>query len=262
MKKTNLKTRGLHFVLAMILPIIFLLAWEYCVRQALVPSSLVASPTQVVTKFGDMLMDGRLFTHSYVSLKRLLLGFIIGSSLGIAVGTIVGFSRLGGRIAEPTLLALLPIPPIAWIPFLIIIFGIDEASKVALISIGSFWTLFLQTSYGIRTVDKNLVEVARIFKKSNATVLRKVMIPSCLPHIFSGMRVALSISWGLLVMAEIIASSSGLGWLIWDARNFSRPADLIVGMIVCGILGKFTDFLIMKAEKHATRWQSTYRDIH
>jgi len=238
-----------------------LLAWEYSVRLELIPNSLVASPTQVLVKFIEMLTDGRLLTHSFVSMRRLLFGFTIGTSLGIAIGTIVGFSKLGEKLIEPTLLALLPVPPIAWIPFLIIIFGIDETSKIALISMGSFWTLFLQTSYGIRTVDKNLIEVARIFKKDWKTILQRVMIPSCLPHIFSGMRVALSISWGLLVMSEIIASSKGLGWLIWDARNFSRPADLIVGMITTGILGKLTDSLIVKVEKKVTNWQSTYRDI-
>ena len=261
MKKSKHTKRIRNIILALILPAILLLAWEYCVRMEFVPNSLVASPSHVFTKFFEMLADGRLLTHSYVSMQRLLFGFIIGTSFGIAIGTNVGFSKLGAKLVEPTLLALLPIPPIAWIPFLIIIFGIDETSKIALISMGSFWTLFLQTSYGIRTVDKNLIEVARIFKKDWKTVLRKVMIPSCLPHIFSGMRVALSISWGLLVMSEIIASSKGLGWLIWDARNFSRPADLIVGMITAGILGKLTDSLIVKAEKRVTRWRTTYRDI-
>jgi len=260
-KGKGLKERIKNIILAMILPIIILLIWEYCVRMELVPNSLVASPSQVFAKFIEMLTDGRLLTNSYVSMRRLLFGFIIGTSLGIAIGTIVGFSKLGTKIVEPTLLALLPIPPVAWIPFLIIIFGIDEASKIALISMGSFWTLFLQTSYGIRTVDKNLIEVARIFKKDWKAVLQKVMIPSCLPHIFSGMRMALAISWGLLVMSEIIASSRGLGWLIWDARNFSRPADLIVGMIATGILGKLTDSLIVRAEKRVTRWRTTYRDI-
>jgi sulfonate transport system permease protein len=244
-----------------LVPVIILLVWEYSLRTEQVPNSLVASPSQVIQKFFEMLFDGRLFGHAYVSMKRLLFGFILGTSLGIAMGTIVGFWRLGAKLIEPTLLALLPVPPIAWIPFLIIFFGIDEASKIALISIGSFWTLFLQTSYGIRTVDKNLVEVALILKKDWKTILRRVMLPSCLPHIFSGMRVALAISWGLLVASEIIASSKGIGWLIWDARNFSRPADLIVGMITAGILGKATDSIIVWAEKKYTKWRITYRDI-
>lgn len=244
-----------------VLPVTILLVWEYSVRAELVPNSLVASPSQVVKKFFQMLFDGRLIEHSYISMKRLLLGYLLGTSLGIAIGTIVGYWKLGAKLIEPTLLALLPVPPIAWIPFLIIFFGIDETSKIALISVGSFWTLFLQTSYGIRTVDKNLVEVALIFKKDWKTILRKVMIPSCLPHIFSGMRVALAISWGLLVASEIIASSKGIGWLIWDARNFSRPADLIVGMITAAILGKITDSVIIAAEKKYTKWRITYRDI-
>jgi sulfonate transport system permease protein len=259
--RNSFKQRLKNVLIIGSLPLMVLILWELSVRWQLVPNSLVASPSQVINKFFIMFFDGRLFVHSYVSMKRLLLGFIIGTSLGVTIGTIVGFWKLGTKLIEPTLLALLPVPPIAWIPFLIIIFGIDEASKIALISMGSFWTLFLQTSYGIRTVDKQLIEVAFIFKKDWKTILCKVMLPSCLPHIFSGMRVALAISWGLMVASEIIASSKGLGWLIWDARNFSRPADLIVGMIVTGILGKLTDSIIVKAEKRFTNWRITFRDI-
>lgn len=260
--KNRLKKSFKNVLLASILPIIIILLWELSVRWELVPTSLVASPSQVIAKFYTMLVDGRLWINSYASMKRLLIGFFLGTSLGIAIGTVVGFWKLGAKVIEPTFLALLPIPPIAWIPFVIILFGIGEASKIALISMGSFWTLFLQTSYGIRTTDKNLIEVALILKKDWKTILRRIMLPACLPHIFSGMRVALAISWGLLVASEIIASSKGIGWLIWDARNFSRPSDLIVGMIAAGILGKLTDGIIIKAEKRFTNWRTTYQEIN
>lgn len=256
------KRKLLNVFVSILFPCLILVFWELSVLYQWVPNSLVASPSQVVTKLFTMIFDGRLVIHSVVSMKRLLMGFIVGTTMGILVGVIVGFWKFGAQLLEPTLLALIPVPPIAWIPFLIIIFGIDEASKIALISIGSFCTLFLQTSYGIRTVDKQLIEVARIFNKSWITVLRRVMLPYCLPNIFSGMRVALALSWGLMLASEIIASSKGLGWLIWDARNFSRPADLIVGIITTGILGKLTDSLIIRIEKKYTKWRVTYRDMY
>lgn len=257
----NYKKEFRFNISSLVIPIFLLLSWELSVKWGYVPNTIVASPSQVVVKFFTMLFDGRLLLHSYVSMKRLLLGFLTGTAFGIVTGIIVGFWKQGARILEPTLLALLPIPPLAWIPFLIILFGIDETSKIALIAMGSFWTLFLQTSFAIRTVDQKLIEVAHTFKKDWKTILRKVMIPSSLPEIFSAMRVALAISWGLMVASEIIASSKGLGWLIWDARNFSRPADLITGMIATGILGKMTDALIVMIEAKTTKWRTTYRDM-
>jgi sulfonate transport system permease protein len=180
-----------------------------------------------------------------------------GSTLGIAVGT----RRWVSRAIEPTLLALIPIPGIAWIPLLIIFFGIGETSKILLIAISGLCTLFIPTAYGIRAADKNLVELSRVLGKSDGSLLRHVLIPSALPNMFAAMRVTLVAAWTLLISSEVIASSDGLGWLIWDARRFSKPDDMIVGMIALGILGKAGDSLLVRLEKHATRYRETYRDV-
>ncbi len=241
-------------------PCLLLLTWELSVRWGWVPNTLIASPSQVLPKFFMMLGDGRLLKHSLVSLRRLFLGFSLGTGLGVLAGTLVGYSRLGARLFEPSILGLIPVPPIAWIPLLVIIFGIGETSKIALISIGSFCTLFLQAAYGIRSADKELVEVGYVLEKGNLSLLFKILLPSALPSILSSMRVAMALSWTLLMASEIIASSKGLGWLMWDARNFSRPDDMIVGMVTVGILGKLTDSMLVALEKYLTRWRQTYRD--
>lgn len=248
-------------LLGTFVPCILLLIWELAVRYGLVPNTLIASPSQVVSKFIKMVLDGRLFIHSLVSLWRLFSGFIIGTTLGIVLGTIVGYSKLGARLLEPSILSLIPVPPIAWIPILIILFGIGEISKISLISIGSFCTLFIHTAYGIRAADKKLVEVGRVLEKKTNAMLQKILIPSAIPSILSSMRVAMALSWTLLMASEIIASSRGIGWLIWNARNFSRADDMIVGMIAVGILGKITDSMLVGLEKYLTRWRQSYRDI-
>lgn len=245
-----------------IIPLLFLLGWEMAVRLGLLPNTLIASPTQVLVKFLILFGNGQILVHIYTSLSRLFWGFVIGTTLGIGLGAIVGFSRLGARLLEPFILTLMPIPPIAWIPLLIIFFGIDEASKISLIAIGCFFTLFISTTFGIRSTDRKLVEVAQVLEKSQMSLLFKILLPSAMPDILSSMRVAMGLSWTLLMASEIIASSKGLGWLMWDARNFSRPDDMLVGMVTVGILGKLTDSLLVGIEKYLTRWRSTYRNIH
>lgn len=242
-------------------PIVLLLMWELAVRYGFFPNTLIASPTQVLSKFVAMVLDMQLFGHAAISLLRLLSGFVLGTLLGIVLGTIVGATRLGARLFEPSVLSLIPIPPIAWIPLLIILFGIGDASKILLISIGSFCTLFIHTAYGIRTADKNLVEVADVLGKSRVSKLRYILLPSAVPNILSSMRVAMALSWTLLIAGEVIASSKGLGWLIWDSRNFSRPDEMIVGMVAVGILGKLTDSLLIRLERYLTRWRVTYQDL-
>lgn len=153
---------------------------------------------------------------------------------------------------------LAPIPPIVWIPLLIIFFGIGEMSKIVLLMVASFFVLFINTVHGIRSVDKKLVEVANIYKKSNFFLITKILIPSALSNIFLGLRLALGLSWILLIAAEVVASSKGLGWLIWDSRNFSRPDDMFVGIITIGILGKITDQILIKAEEYFTSWKTKF----
>jgi ABC-type nitrate/sulfonate/bicarbonate transport system permease component len=243
-----------------IIPCCFIIIWDLSVRFEIIPNTLIATPLQVVTQFWTMFWDGRIFTNSWVSLIRLSAGFTLGTLLGVIIGSFVGYSKTVARFLEASLLVLIPVPAIAWIPLLIIIFGIGESSKIALISIGSFCTLFLQVTYSIRSVDKKLVEVGYTLNKSSPEMFFNIFLPAIVPDIFSSMRVAMALSWTLLMASEIIASSSGLGWLVWDSRNFSRPDDMIVGMIAIGVLGKITDYLLVVVGKYLTRWRSTYQD--
>jgi len=229
--------------------------------MGLLPRTLIAAPSEVVTRFVAMVSDGTLGHHCLVSLRRLILGFGIGISLGVAFGALVGTDRLFSRLLEPTILTLIPVPPIAWIPLLIIFFGIGETSKVLLIAVGSFCTLFIHTAYAVRSTDSHLVELAHVLGKPSREIAVRVLLPSSVPAILAASRVALALSWTLLICAEVIASSSGLGWLIWDARNFSRPDDMLVGMVTVAGLGKATDAGLELLERRLTVWRRSYRDL-
>lgn len=252
------KKRIQNFFLALTIPLILLILWEWSVAAEWVPNTLIASPSQVVVDFLELLFSGKLIIHSLVSLYRLIFGLILGVTLGLITGTIVGVSKLGERLIAPTLSLLAPIPPIAWIPLLIILFGIGEASKIALIIIASALVVHLNTVQGIRSTDEKLIDIARVYKKSNSQLITRVLLPAAMPQIFTGLRLALGLGWILLVAAEVIASSRGLGWLIWDARNFSRPDDMFVGIITIGILGKLSDMALVAIERHFTAWRRVF----
>jgi sulfonate transport system permease protein len=242
----------------LVVPLLLLLNWDRAVAAGWIPSTLIASPGQAAEQFFTLLREGTLADHTRISLGRLLQGFAIGSLLGIIVGTAVGTSRVAARLVEPTVVTLIPIPAVAWVPLLIVLFGIGELSKVLVIAIGSFCTLFLHTSHGVRSADRKLIEVAAVLEKGRFDLVRRVLLPSALPEIFAAMRIAMALSWALLIVAEVVASSSGLGWLIWDARNFSRPADMIVAMAVTGLLGKLSDVLLGLLSRRVLRWRDTY----
>lgn len=248
-----------EFLVALIFPVCLIALWELSVILGWLPQTLIASPSQIVIDYWEFLRDGSLLKHSGISLFRLLVGFLSGSLLGLIFGIGVGLSKFLNKLLSPLLQFLAPIPPIVWIPLLIIFFGIGEMSKIVLLMVASFFVLFINTVHGIRSVDKKLIEVANIYKKSNYYLITKIIIPSALSNIFLGLRLALGLSWILLIAAEVVASSKGLGWLIWDSRNFSRPDDMFVGIITIGILGKITDQLMIKAEEHFTSWKIKFR---
>ncbi len=244
-----------NILISLIVPFFIIVLWELSVELAWVPKTLIASPSQILIDYWYFLANGELFKHSFISMFRLLTGFVSGSLLGLIFGIGVGLSKFMNKLLNPLFQFLAPIPPIVWIPLLIIFFGIGELSKIVLLMIASFFILFINTVNGIRLADYNLIEVANIYKKSNYVLITKILIPSAFPNIFLGLRLALGLSWILLIAAEVVASSKGLGWLIWDARNFSRPDDMFVGIITIGILGKLTDQLMVVAEKHFTSWK-------
>ena len=246
------------FLLGLLLPLVLIIGWELSLRFSLVPDTLIASPIETLKAFWSMIQDRSLLTHSYVSCQRLFLGFSIGCLSGISIGSLVGANRLAARLLEPTIAVIAPIPAVAWVPLIIMLLGIGEASKVALIAFGTLFVVALHTSHGIRGTSREYVELAHVLGKSQIELLTRVLFPSALPQIFTGMRVAMALSWTLLLVSEIIASSEGLGWLIWDARNFSRPADMFVGMIAVGLLGRLSDMGLIILEKRITRWRSTY----
>lgn len=265
---TSARERIGRTLYALLLPGALTVFWQYAVASGLWPNTLIASPSDVVRDFWQLARSGELFAHARISLFRLGCGFAIGSITAVAVGTAVAMSRTVSGALKPTLTALAPIPPTAWIPLLIITLGIEEASKIALIALGAFVVVYTNTVDGIRGTDRQLVEVARVFEKPKPALFMYILLPSAAPAIFTGMRVALGLSWILLVAAELVSARMvsvaarveglGLGWLIYDARRFSRMDDMIVGMVTIGALGALTDYLAARLQRAVLTWRRTF----
>lgn len=260
-----------RLLLSIALPLLLLVAWQSAISFGWWPRTLIATPLDVLVDFAKLIWSGELLAHARVSLGRLLGGFFLGTILAILLGALVGLSKTAERMVAPTIQALSPIPPTAWIPMVIILFGIEELSKTALISIGAFSVVYFSTVQGIRGADQKLVEVAATLEKSRRDLVSYVLLPSAAPSILTGMRVALALSWILLIAAEMIGAKMvsttsrqeglGLGWLIYDARNFGRADDMIVGMIAIGLLGKGSDMSMAWLEKRVLRWREAFSGI-
>lgn len=238
-----------------ILPIVILLIiWYAVTSQDGYKGVLFPKLSTIWQTFVHKLSDGSLLEAIGISLVRVLKGYLLSAIFGIALGIVIGLSSRAQRLTDLFIQILKPIPPIAWIPLVILWMGIGEASKVFLIFLGGFFTILLNVIDGIRYTDKKLLEVASVMETPKRKYILHLIIPAAFPSIFTGLRVALGTSWACVVAAELVASSSGVGYMISNARNFGQMDVVIVGMLSIGIVGKIMDVILMFIEKKVLIW--------
>lgn len=233
-----------------------LLLWEALTRTGWVPALFLPSPLGVLATGLEMLRSGELLAHLATSLQRILLGFGLGALGGVAVGLTVGVFGLAEAIGNPLIAATFPIPKIALLPLLILWLGIGEASKVAVITLGVFFPMAINTYTGVRHADPQLLRAAVSFGAGRWSVIRKVMLPSALPMIFAGLKLGAGTSLLLLVAAEMIAASSGIGFLILNAQNLMETTTLMVGIVLLSVLGLASHWLLNRLERVAIPWKA------
>lgn len=238
-----------------LIPIAVIGVWELAARYGLAKPTFIPAPSVVGMSLISLVVSGELLSNLLASLTRVLYGFALAAVLGITVGLSAGYSKRFERLIDPLIQLLRPIPPIAWIPLLILWLGIDEAPKVAIITLGAFFPIFLNTVHGIKEIDPKLVEVTKVLDIKRAKILSILTIPSALSSIITGLRIGLGVAWMCVVAAELIAATSGLGYMITDARQLSRPDVVIVGMLAIGLIGKLMDSAIRRIERLALGWR-------
>ena len=240
------------------LPVALIVAWQAAAHSGLLSSRILPEPWAVAIAFRDLALSGELWTHLKVSLWRALAGFGVGAGLGLLLGLLNGSSRRAATLLDTTLQMIRNIPALALIPLVILWFGIDEAAKLFLLSVGVFFPMYLNTFHGIRAVDPALIEMARSYGLSGWALYRDVILPGALPSILVGVRFSLGLVWVLLIVAETISAQAGIGYMTMNAREFLQTDVVLVGVLLYALLGKAADVAARGLERHFLRWNPAY----
>lgn len=240
------------------LPIALLALWQLASSSGWVKPYLLPPPITVVTTIWEMALDGSLFKNLRASALRWLVGFLLGGGLGLGLGSWVGLSRGAERIFDTSVQMLRTVPFLALTPLLVIWLGLDEAPKITLVGLASFFPLYINTFAGIRNVDRKLIEVGRVYQLSNADMLRRVIIPAALPAVFTGVRYGLGVAWLALVIAELMGATVGLGFMLVEGREFVRIDIIVAAILLFSLVGKLVDTIVRALEDRFLRWRDTY----
>lgn len=236
-------------------PLLVLLLWEAASRAGLIPLHIMPAPSALASTFYDLLVSGRLPEHLLISLRRAAIGLAIGVSAGTVLALVAGLSRSGEVAADPLMQILRALPFLGVIPLFILWFGIGEVTKIALIALATKTPIYLTLYGGIRGVDSKLIEAADTLRLNKAELIWHVILPGALPSFFVGLRYALGVSLLALVAVEQINASSGIGYLINEARDFMRTDVIMVCLLIYSVLGLLSDAWVRLMERHALAWR-------
>lgn len=245
-----------------IIPILgFFTIWEIIARSGIVHPLLLSPPIAVFSTILRLLANGELLIHIRASLGRALTGFAIGSAIAIPHGIGIAWFKRMEEVSSPLIDLFRPVPIAALIPVFMLWFGIGDASKIALIAYGCYFPTVLNTMAGVKNVDANLIKVAKLFGANRLQILRKVVLPAAFPYILTGLRYSLSLSLILLVITEMIAARTGLGYLILDAEYTFKTEVMFAGIVTIGLIGFLLNEMAMVIENRLTKWKQGLRAI-
>lgn len=238
-----------------LVPLLVLAAWQLSAEYRLVNPIFLPPPSRILVSAERMLVSGELFRHFRDSLLRIALANLVAVTTAVPLGFFMGLYRPFEDLMDGVLNVLRPIPPLAWIPLSILWFGIGEKSVVFITLIAAFFAILLNTIVGVRSVEKSLVRAALALGATHRIVITRVILPATLPFLFTGFRIALGVSWMSIVAAELIAASSGLGFLISYYRDLLRSDIVVVGMLSIGIVGFLMDRSLLWLERKLLPWR-------
>jgi NitT/TauT family transport system permease protein len=251
------------WVLGISLPIAVVAVWELVVHLRVIPEALLPAPETVLGALGswafggsNLFYSGQLFTDLTSTLIRVLGGFILAALMGVAVGTLIGRSRLFEELLLPTLRALGPVPPTTWIPIAIVFFGLGEQTNIALTFIGAVFPVLASTIVAVLGVDRALLRAGRMMGFGTMKLTLRVILPAALPGIVGGLQIGLGLSWMMAVTSEMLAVHGGLGYTLWNAYNYLNYPGVFAAMAVIGLCGFGTDVILRSAARPVLRWHA------
>lgn len=242
-----------------LVPALILGLWQLAAQAGWLSSRILPAPSAVPAAAWSLAVSGELWQHVRISALRALWGLLLGGGLGLALGLLNGSSRTAETLLDTTLQMIRNIPVLALIPLVILWFGIEETAKLALLSLGVFFPVYLNTFHGIRSVDPALIEMGRSYGLTGWRLYRDVILPGALPSILVGLRFALGLVWVILIVTETISAQSGIGYMTMNAREFLQTDVVLLGILLYALLGKVADTLARLLERRLLRWNPAYR---
>jgi ABC-type nitrate/sulfonate/bicarbonate transport system permease component len=243
-------------LLYLISPIALLLVWEFLIRAGLGDRRFIPPPSDIAVRFWQLTLNGELAMHTGATLWRVLAGFVIGAVPAVAIGLLMAMFRPVRIFFDPLVAALMPIPKVALMPLLLLAFGFGDASKIALVATAVFFPVVVNTYAGAANIDRIYWDVAKNYGAGTYVMFTRVVFFGALPLIFAGLRIALAVSFVVLVAAEFVASKTGIGYLIWNSWELLEVDYMFVGIIVIGILGLITAVLFQEIERKLIPWKA------
>ena len=242
-------------LLYLVSPIGLLAVWQLLLMFGLGDRRFIPAPSDIALRFAAMIASGELAQHTAVTLWRVFAGFAVGSLPAIAIGLLMAMYRPVRIFFDPLIATLFPIPKVALMPLLLLIFGFGDASKIALVAIAAFFPVIINTYAGAANIEKIYWDVAKNFGASQAVMFTRVVFFGALPMVFAGLRIALAVSFIVLVAAEFVASKIGIGYLIWNSWELLQVDVMFVGIATIGILGLITSALFQEIERKVIPWK-------
>jgi NitT/TauT family transport system permease protein len=253
---TNLSAKTRERLLYLISPVGLLVVWELLLRAGIGDRRFIPAPTDIAERFFLLLRSGELEWHVLVTLYRVFAGFLVGSVPAVAIGLLMAMFKPVRIFVDPLIAALFPIPKIALMPLLLLAFGFGDASKVALVAIAVFFPVVVNTYAGAANIEKIYWDVAKNYGASQAVMFTRIVFFGALPMIFAGLRIALAVSFIVLVASEFVASKTGIGYLIWNSWELLQVDTMFVGIVTVGILGLITSVLFQEIERKVIPWKA------
>lgn len=255
-KKTKKKQLPLStIVLGSIVPGLIVVVWEILTRIGYFPAYQLPAPSTILITIYDMAVDGSLWGHIGLTTYRVFVGFVIGNLIAVLLGSFVGFNRNIEKFFDPMIQAFRAIPSLAWVPLFILWMGIGESSKITMIALGVFFPVYLNVVSGILNVDRQLIEVGRIYGLNTVQLVTRIILPAALPSFLVGIRSGLGLGWMFVVAAELMGASQGLGFLLVLGQNTLAPETILASIILFALIGKLSDWVLKIIEQRALHWQ-------
>jgi NitT/TauT family transport system permease protein len=253
---------------SLIMPVVLLVLWQGAADLRILPAAIIPAPSEVLDAWirwtfgthgaGLNSYNGTSAASVRSSLLRIAQGYAIAVLIGVPTGVLIGRSQLVRKLIDPTIQGLRPVPITAWLPLAIAVFGIHDLSALFLIALGAFYPIVISSTQGIRGVPLNLIRVGRMMGMTWFQSVRMILLPSASPSIFTGLRLGLGIAWTAVVVAEMVAVKSGLGFVLWDAYYIGWMDIVLADMVSIGLIGLLSDQLLVFVEARLLRWRTSH----